>query len=285
MNAGTASLKAWALALGLILSPSVWAAQYQVSVSATITNDLNYPVIFGIQAPTQVPVQFTFTIDTSLAQITTIPANTFINALPGSFSKDVQLIPKAAIKNAHITAGTTGSWTEADLTNGQFDNLQNYNVAIIGDLVAGPTGLILDVSNVASGELDLGGIQCPNSNACSFYPVGFATSDADGGLSDVANVAATISVVGSTAASDLSALMTTIQGSTNIKPAASKLLVDALNATAKLVAANKPKDAKIALLAFEVLADLEKAPVLKTGETAAQAMSFINSAKVINGEF
>jgi hypothetical protein len=186
------SLKMSVLALGLILAPSVWAAQYQVTVNATITNDLNYPVIFG--STTAIPVHYTFTIDTSLAAISTIPAGTFINAPGGTFTQDIQLIPKAAITNMTITAGSTGSWTQADLTNQQFDNLQNYNVAIVGNLAVGSIGVFLDVSN-STGDLFFGGIQCRGA-VCTYNPGGFAQSIADGALSDVAGVSAVISNVG-----------------------------------------------------------------------------------------
>jgi hypothetical protein len=272
------------LLLGIFGADTLFAAQYLVTLDATVNNDLHFPQIFGSQ--TALPLHVAFTVDTALAPVTTIPAGTVIVSLGAAFPTDVQLISKVSITNFSLTVGT-GHWTAADFLSETLDNPgQTFDIAIVGKLANGPVGFLAVLSN-ASGELILGGENC--AAQCSLITSGEARSGSDGGIGTISGISATVMVIQSSPQTDLANLAATISVATNIKSDWRAAALLALSDITKAVNANKKTAAELLLALFiDGVKVAEIVPPRATsnlsGITAAQAAQFISAAKAIAAE-
>ena len=276
----TKTLSACLFFLTLIAAPFAWAAQYSVTVNATVNNDQGYPTVFG--STTAIPVVLTFTVDTALSPVKTIPANTVISTFGGSFATDIQLIQKASITNFNLVIGTS-TFSAADLQPGAFDPDQTYDIALLAPLTTGTaTGILLDLHNpsLTGGDFGLGGLNC-NGSACSEVNNGFAVSGSDGGQGTVSNITTTVVAVVPTAQAQIQNLASVVSAASNLKSTWKNDFVAALNQASKALAKGQKALARLYIVAFAAEVELAKLPASKSGLTPSQATQFLTASKAI----
>jgi hypothetical protein len=174
--------KAYVTALLLVISPALWAAQYEVTVNAEIRNDFAAPTIFGLATQT-IPVNFTFIIDTDLAPVTTLPAGTVFAGNNSFLATPITIVPKEAVTSMAISAGD-GLWTEEDMVSRQLPDAITYDLLLVGDLADGATNLkvLIYVAN-STGGIIFGEHLCNSTESCVFSQSGFALSASDSSFS------------------------------------------------------------------------------------------------------
>lgn len=268
--------KAAVTAVGLMLAPSVWAAQYRVTVDAQMLNDQGYASIFGITDATA-PVSFSFIIDTDLAEIDTLPAGTVVNGINSTISTPAHLVPRDAITNLNLTFGTA-SWTENDLITRSFAG-RSYDVMLLGSLSDGSTPHVVFILSNSAGTIERETVACFENSDCVVGSVGTVGSVVEDSLAQLLNIQSSVTLLTKTPTQQLSDLETAVK-SINLKQGLSNALDSKLQNTRAAIDESLDKNrpaAKEMLYAFINSVEAQRNKSI----TDSQANTLISAAQNI----
>lgn len=267
------------IGLGLSLfSFSAFAAEYQIDVTGTLNLDPGVTTLFGNTAAT--PVHMTIDMDTSLAAVTVVPANTPIDNGGGTifqFTTDVTFVPVAAIKSLGIAIGT-GSWTTTSLLSSTLGT-NVYGLMLAGDLTDGAVTTVSVFVNNSNGYLSLGEFSCPST--CQLNGSGVASSTAEGTTGTFSGLSATVTAINApTPAVELANLQTAIDNMT-VKPGAERVFDADIKAAQMALKNGKTDRLKTALNRLIKIATALSGKALSATDSA----SIVTEAQTILSQF
>jgi hypothetical protein len=256
--------------------------EYKITITGNLNKSATAASLFGLTSATT-PISIVVNVDTSLGNISTLPAGVSINpadTIQYKFTTNLTFIPISAIKSLSLAIGNA-TWSAADVAEaGLYDKF--FGLLLSGDLVNNSNSATSILLSNDQGEVTIGQIDCVGTT-CKFLTVGEAASFAESRFGTISGVIASImEVAAATPETKLQELWVFVNGSTasaNVK----NLLNIQINLAQSALRKGQKSVALIALNGIIHTANLFKNKGLSAAETnvvvakAQEAIALVNA--------